>query len=242
MFLVGVEEDWIHHTCIHSHGYTFIEYKSYADPICAVTRAARTRCGERVSRESAARRSTASDHSGHITRYPLPEPELPGTEPKLPEPVLPDANSGSESNYPKFYWVNRVVRPGTRTTRSTRTLQTSMIPLLAGWPGPTSAQVGIPSIMLLCRTRTTLLYCYSTSTCMFVVENFISIMLLKNSIMFEVFLSNYKFWVEREYPNPNPKIRVPAISGTTISGLTSGNRFQLPELFITRTTRPDRIG
>jgi hypothetical protein len=127
-------------------------------------------------------------HSGHITRYPLPEPELPGTEPKLPEPVPPDANSGSESNYPKFYWVIRVVRPGTRTTRSTRTLQTSMIPLLAGWPGPTSAQVGIPSIMLLCRTRTTLLYCYSTSTCMFVVENFISIMLLKNFIMFEVFL------------------------------------------------------
>jgi hypothetical protein len=58
-------------------------------------------------------------HSGHITRYPLPEPELPGTEPKLPEPVLPDANSGSESNYPKFYWVIRVVRPGTQTTRST---------------------------------------------------------------------------------------------------------------------------
>jgi hypothetical protein len=134
------------------------------------------------------------------------------------------------------------VRPGTRTTRSTRTLQTSMIPLLAGWPGPTSAQVGIPSIMLLCRTRTALLYCYSTSTCMFVVENFISIMLLKNSIMFEVFLSIYKFRVEREYLNPNPKLRVPAISGNTISGLTSGN------ISITRTfhypnypTRSDRV-
>jgi hypothetical protein len=177
-------------------------------------------------------------HSGHITRYPLPEPELPGTEPKLPEPVLPDANSGGESNYPKFYWVIRVVRPGTRTTRSTRTLQTSMIPLLAGWPDPTSAQVGIPSIMLLCRTCTALLYCYSPSTCMFVVENFISIMLLKNSIMFEVFLTIYKFRVEREYPNP--KLRVPAISGNTISGLTSGNsfnysNFSLPEL-------PDPIG
>jgi hypothetical protein len=145
-------------------------------------------------------------HSGHITRYPLPEPELPGTEPKLPEPVLPDANSGSESNYPKFYWVIRVVRPGTRTTRSTRTLQTSMIPLLAGWPGPTSAQVGIPSIMLLCRTRTTLLYCYSTSTCMFVVENFISIMLLKNSIMFEVFFINLQISGRTGIPEPEPEI------------------------------------
>jgi hypothetical protein len=136
-------------------------------------------------------------HSGHITRYPLPEPELPGTEPKLPEPVLPDANSGSESNYPKFYWVIRVVRPGTRT------LQTSMIPLLAGWTGPTSAQVGIPSIMLLCPA---LLYCYSTSTCMFVVENFISIMLLKNSIMFEVFFINLQISGRTGIPEPEPEI------------------------------------
>jgi hypothetical protein len=64
----GVEEDWINHACIHSHGYTFIEYKSYADPICAVTRAARTRRGERVSRESAARRSTASESHARARR------------------------------------------------------------------------------------------------------------------------------------------------------------------------------
>jgi hypothetical protein len=94
--------------------------------------------------------------------------------------------------------------------------------------------------MLLCRTRTTLLYCYSTSTCMFVVENFISIMLLKNSIMFEVFLSIYKFQVEREYPNPNPKLRVPAISGNTISGPTSGNSFNYPNFSLPEL--PDPIG
>jgi hypothetical protein len=93
---------------------------------------------------------------------------------------------------------------------------------------------------LLCRTRIALLYCYSTSTCMFVVENFISIMLLKNSIMFEVFLSIYKFRVEREYPNPNPKLRVPAISGNTISGLTSGNSFNYPNFSLPKL--PDPIG
>jgi hypothetical protein len=60
--------------------------------------------------------------------------------------------------------------------------------------------------MLLCRTRTTLLYCYSTSTCMFVVENFISIMLLKNSIMFEVFFINLQISGRTGIPEPEPEI------------------------------------
>jgi hypothetical protein len=65
-------------------------------------------------------------------------------------------------------------------------------------------------------------------------------MLLKNSMMFEVFLSIYKFRVEREYPNPNPKLRVPAISGNKISGLTSGNSFNYPNFSLPEL--PDPIG
>jgi hypothetical protein len=64
--------------------------------------------------------------------------------------------------------------------------------------------------------------------------------LLKNSIMFEVFLSIYKFRVEREYPNPNPKLRVPPISGNTISGLTSANSFNYPNFSLPEL--PDPIG
>jgi hypothetical protein len=58
--------------------------------------------------------------------------------------------------------------------------------------------------------------------------------------MFEVFLSIYKFRVEREYPNPNPKLWVPAISGNTISGLTSGNSFNYPNFSLPEL--PDPIG
>jgi hypothetical protein len=37
------------------------------------------------------------DQPGHITRYPLPEPEKPGSEPKKPEPALPMFPLGCES-------------------------------------------------------------------------------------------------------------------------------------------------
>ena len=56
---------------------------------------------------------------GQITRYPLPVPELPGSE-QLPEPEVPDLNSDSDFDYPKLVWVIRVISPGTRTTRITQ--------------------------------------------------------------------------------------------------------------------------
>jgi len=57
---------------------------------------------------------------GQITRYPLPVPELLGSEPELPEPEVPILNSDSDFDYPKLVWVIRVIFPGTRTTRITR--------------------------------------------------------------------------------------------------------------------------
>jgi hypothetical protein len=56
--------------------------------------------------------------SGHITRYPLPEPEIPRPKPEIPEPALPVAISDSRANYLHLYWVIRVAWPGTRTTRN----------------------------------------------------------------------------------------------------------------------------
>jgi hypothetical protein len=53
-------------------------------------------------------------HSGHKTRYPLPEPEKPTPEPKKPEPAKPTSSLGFESQNPKFLWVVRVYSSGTR--------------------------------------------------------------------------------------------------------------------------------
>jgi hypothetical protein len=67
--------------------------------------------------------TTLLDHSGHITRYPLPELEIPGLVSKKPEPAVPELFWGSGSYYPNFYWVIRVASPGTRTTHTPRTRQ-----------------------------------------------------------------------------------------------------------------------
>ena len=55
---------------------------------------------------------------GQITRYPIPEPELPEPVPELFEPDLPGYNFGSR--YPKLVREIRVRPPGTQFTHITR--------------------------------------------------------------------------------------------------------------------------
>jgi hypothetical protein len=48
----------------------------------------------------------------------IPNPKYLHLNPKNPNPQYPKSNSGSECYYPNLFQVNRVVYPGTRSTRT----------------------------------------------------------------------------------------------------------------------------
>ena len=59
-------------------------------------------------------------------------------------------------------------------------------------------------------------------------------------MMFKGLLTFYRVRVEWDYPNPNPKLRVPAAAGNGFLGLSSGSSFYYPNF--SKPELPDPIG
>jgi hypothetical protein len=59
-------------------------------------------------------------------------------------------------------------------------------------------------------------------------------------MMFKGLLTFYRVRVEWDYPNPNPKLRVPAAAGNGFLGLSSGSSFYYPNF--PKPELPDPIG
>ena len=63
---------------------------------------------------------------------------------------------------------------------------------------------------------------------------------MPNYMMFKGLLTFYRVRVEWDYPNPNPKLRVPAAAGNGFLGLSSGSSFYYPNF--SKPELPDPIG
>ena len=63
---------------------------------------------------------------------------------------------------------------------------------------------------------------------------------MPNYMMFKGLLTFYRVRVEWDYPNPNPKLRVPAAAGNGFLGLSSGSSFYYPNC--PKPELPDPIG
>ena len=151
---------------------------------------------------------------GIFTRTRNPNPKDPNPNPKNPNPRIPEIASGGKSQNPNKIWVFRVSTAGTRITRTTRI--TWILPIchfvsLVSWISIFICESKYVNILFCCKTNVIPSKCRRNTAkmppkCLYFAHMF------AHWCNFGLFLGY-----------PNPKNRVPELSGSQINKATSGS-------------------